>query len=428
MTIPKRYYRYGIAAEKDLFDGIRDEDSVYGFVLPAQLIVDQRMSLSPWLRERTFFIDPMTHVWFSDLCDLRASDGKTFKRSYEKLRQEYDSPFSDLSPPGGKLDAASILSSPGKLEHFIASAERVVSFQSTYVQDRIDEEIVEYNRILAEEGYGIRDLNAMAQDERTKPDRLVLPYVYFTSTQTSEYELNKRIWDWFANKDRSPVPYCAMIATSEPSSDWDAIVRDLKGKVTQVIVWFSQINEQSSGADQLIRVRKACSSLAKNDFHVHLHSGGAFAMGLGFDGVESVSGGATYGERRPMTLVEGGPVPQRYFIPQLLRVFPLAEATFAFERLGLDCNNRCCEGLDSDVNAFVERFFPGKKDTSWGPTWYTKLHYALRFAQKMDEIWKDGKSTGLSRLTEMMHAAESAGLHEDYWQHLNTWIEAYSDR
>lgn len=426
MSIPKRYYRYGIAAEKDLFDQVKAEDCVDGFVMPAQLIVDQKSSLAPWLMDKRFFIDPMTHVWFSDRCDLGGSNGNEFKRSYEKLRQKYGAPFSELSQPTDKIDASSVLASDSKFKNLLTGAERILEFQDTFVQERVDEEIEAYNEILKEKGYGTEFPSKMKDRRTTKSDRLVLPYVHFETTQTKEYELNKRIWSKFEGENAYQIPMCVVVATSQPGPDWDTIVNDLNGRFSQAILWFSEIDELSSTADQLLQVRRACKSLSDRKFTLHMHSGGAFAMGLGFDGLDSVAGGATYGERRRLALVEGGPVPQRYFVPQLLRVLPLAEARFAVETLGLDCHNACCSDLDSDADAFVAKFFPGKKETSWGPTWYTKMHYVLRFKEKMREIWKDGKDTGIARLTDMKGTAEAAGLHEDYWSHLSSWIEAYS--
>jgi len=423
MTIPMRFYRYGIAAEKELFDGVKG--CADGFVLPAQLVVDQKASLSPWLKGKKFFIDPMTHPYFSDQCEIGNSDGSEFKRSYDKLREEYGSPYSDLAAPNDKLDASTILAS---FDTFSESLDRVVSFQETFVQKRIDEDLQEYFRILSQHGLMPSGSGSEYENTETKPDRLLLPYVYFENTQTQEYELNRRIWNW--GKDygsRFSRPLCAVIATGKRGADWPVVVDHLKGKVACVVLWFSEIDELTSPIEDLIGMRRACQSLSKEGLRVHIHCGGAFAMGLGFDGVNSVASGATYGGRRALSLVEGGPVPQRYFFPQLLRVLALADARFAYEILGLECNNDCCRDAGSSVDSFVATFFPGDVETSWGPTRNTKLHYLRRFKQKMNEIWKDGKEAGIVRLMAMKEKAE-ASLPEDYWAHFDAWIQAYEKK
>ena len=428
MTIPKRYYRYGVAAEKALYDQvIRNVD---GFVLPAHLVVDQQQSLGPWLADKGFYVDPMTHVWFSSTCDLENSTGGGFKRSYGKLMEVYGSPYSTIKDPTQKISLDVGLNEKNIAHRdFMESLARIVDFQIDFVGGMIrDAEIQAYEEVIREMEQ--KEVRVPTCASQTLPQRIVLPYIYFRGYDSDEYRLNKVIWEHVKECETKNVPLFAMIATDEPLSDWSRISEDLKGNVDGVVLWFSSIDEINSSVDQLTALRSACKTLSSDGFKVSIHSGGAFAMGLGFDGVEDVSGGITYGEQRAPDLVKGGPVPQRYFVPQLLRVMPQLETKFAIKRLGFDCDNLCCSPHKHDIDQFIKEFFPakpGKPNTNWGPVRNTKLHYLYRFSQKINEVWKDGKDAGIGRLETMRTKAE-ASLPEDYWIHFDTWIQAYEKK
>ncbi|MBE0526571.1 MAG: hypothetical protein IH631_06480, partial [Candidatus Thorarchaeota archaeon] len=348
--IPKRVYRYGVASEKRLFDEV--PGSADGFVLPAHLVVDQRNSLSPWLAGKDFCIDPMTHVWFSDQCDLSNSDGNEFKRSYGKIRDEYNHVFSKIVAPSQKLDAKKLLDAArldgNEVDNMIKT---VLDYQSNFVDKAYwDQEIEEYNIILKRAGLDAKGMQDSARSGgRILPVRLVLPYIYFTSMDTVEYELNQLIWDRSTELYDGEIPLYALIATDDPSLDWEKLKSDLGTGIHGTILWFSDIDEMTAQKDQLVDIRRGCKTLSESKIDVCLHSGGAYAMGLGFDGLTAVSAGITYGERRSASIVEGGPVPQRYFIPQLLKSYPLGETKYALQKLGIECKNPCCSGI-TDVD------------------------------------------------------------------------------
>jgi hypothetical protein len=425
MSVPNRYYRYGVASEKNLFD--QATMHVDGFVLPAQLVVDQQRSLGSWLAGKDFCVDPMTHVWFSSECDLENSERGGFKRSYGKLKSAYGPLFSGIDNPKTKI-ASEIGLDKLNPHHrdFEESIVRIVDFQLNFVGQIIaDAEIEMYEKLLQELDEGLDVASPVSRRvPPTRPRRIILPYVYFRDYGTDEYRLNGTIWDYGGNCVTDGVPLYSLIATDDPLLDWDVIADDMKGKVKGVVLWFSDIDETNATIDQLVALRRACMTLSGKGFDVCIHSGGAFAMGLGFDGVKDVAGGVTYGDRRAPNLVEGGPVPQRYFVPQLLRVLPMGETKFAVKKLGFDCENPCCSSLQHDLGLFMSATFPGNPATSWGPVGRTKLHYLYRFKQKMIEVWKDGKDEGLDKLEAMRATAESL-LPDEYWSHLATWIQAY---
>jgi hypothetical protein len=355
---------------------------------------------------------------------LTNSDGSGLKRSYGKIKDEYNTIFSSITQPAKKLDVSSLLR-PTNKEKITEMIQSVLRYQTEFVNKTYqDNEIEEYYRILKELGAETQSsLDFLERTRSVLPEKAILPYVYFISQSTPEYELNRVIWALAADThDDNALPLYAMVATDDPSLDWTEIASELRGRVDGVVLWFSDVDELAAPVDQLIGVRKACKILKENNLKICMHSGGAYSMGLGFDGVEAVAGGLTYGERRPAELVEGGPVPQRYFVPQLLRCFPLGETRFILTKLGIDCSNPCCSGI-KNVNDLIAEFFPDD-ETSWGPTTMTKTHYLYRFKQKINEIWQDGKDEGLQRLKEMTTQAR-ATIPNKYFQHLDNWTQAY---
>jgi hypothetical protein len=317
----------------------------------------------------------------------------------------------------------------GADEKIASFTQHILDFQLNFVTEaHHNKQIARYFEILRARGIDMPAPPRTGEigDAPILPERLVLPYVYFINQNEPEYEVNKRFWAAGSALSQTEVPLSALVATNNPNLDWGALALDLKEAVKEVILWFTDVDEFTAPKNQLVGIRRGVSALAAEGFKVHLHSGGPFSMGLGPDGVTSVSAGATYGERRPAELVEGGPVPQRYFVPQLLKCFPVAETRFIIERMGIDCNHPCCQGLQS-ASDLIDKFFsggPGGIETSWGPTENTKKHYMYRFKEKMFEVWQQGRSGGISVLESML-AEVSPKLPSRQWQHLANWIEAY---
>lgn len=425
-SVPKRYYRYGIAPEKALIDEVSKGSD--GVVLPAHLVADQRSSIVPWLRGKSFYIDPMTHVWFLKSCNLVDKKGN-FRRAFNRLRDgPYGPLFSNITEPRQKINPSDLFDDAGKpVNNLKTSIQSIINFQVNFIQEVAkDEEIAEYEAILKQlsDDYVIKPGWEPSADVR--PDRIVLPYIYFPSEKSIEYQANKLIWDEASITYEDDLPLFAMIATGYHAMDWSRIAADLKGKVDGVIIWFSDLDEVTAPPKQLIELRKGCKILSKEGFRVVIHAGGAFAMGLGDDGVELVSGGITYGDKRGVDLVEGGPVPQRYYVPQLVRPFTVADAIMAVEALGMDCTNECCAHCQGDVSSLVNIFFPGD-EPPYGPVAETKRHYLYRFKQQMDEIWSNGRESGIEWLEASKNKAEET-LFPKLWQHLDNWIEAYKEQ
>lgn len=426
MSIPKNYYRYGIAAEKKIFEEV--PSSVEGFVLPAQLVIDQKDTICKWLNNinKKFAIDPMTHVFFSKDCDIWNKNHDDFRRSYKKIREEYGEPYSALSTPDEKIDVSSVLDLTNpKHEMFMKSVISVINFQLSFVRDSLDSEIAEMYSIAAEQGFslgpGLADYMA-----NLKACVIIPPYLFFKNTDTQEYQLNKLIWQK-VKKDFSNEKIYTMIATYDPLSfkDWDIVIQDLKGCCEGVILWFAQISELDSTPNQLIALRKVCNKLSNAGFKVCIHAGGAFSMGLGYDGVSVVSSGITYGESRPEELVIGGPVAQKYYVPELLNHYPKGDIMRIIASIPISCNNQCCSSVKNDFKAFEEHMFPRKKPESLsGPTYFTKLHHLHNFKKSVKDIWSSTKEEGIEKLKKKKEEA-ALELPSKYWGHLETWIKVY---
>jgi hypothetical protein len=306
---------------------------------------------------------------------------------------------------------------------FFESITRIIEFQLNLIKNNIDSEVLEYENILNELNnidYG----NVNLGTDNIGPEKIILPYIFFQDEKSDAYKLNKQIWKKVSENYDDPPIYAVIAAYDPQGIDWQIISQDLSHNVEGVILWFSEIDEMNSPVNKLVNLRKVCKTLSNNNINVCIHAGGAFSMGLAFDGVNSIAAGITYGERRRLDLTAGGPVPQKYFIPQLLTSFPYGETKLAISKIGLDCKNPCCSGFDEKIDQFMRNFFPGKRETSWGPTTQTKLHYLYRFKQKMAEIWEEGRDQGISKLISLKEEM-SEKLPSRFWQHFENWIKAY---
>lgn len=422
MEIPARFYRYGIAPEKDILD-TAGPDCYDGVVLPAHLVVDQKDSLSKWLVEKNHYFDPMTHVFFLEDCEIFNSKGE-FKRPYEKLRTRYGPPYSTISNAHVKLKAIDIINIPDKKKEFIDSITNIIDFQENFVkQSYFDNEIDELNKLAKEEGFE-ENLIPPPDDIDIHPDFIVLPYVSFDSMDTAEYYLNKLIWDEF-DKSYSTRPIYAMISTYSNCIDLGRLASDLRGKVDGVLLWFTDIDEYNSDVEELLNVRRAILSLSNDGFQVRMHSGGPFYMGLKQDGLLSVAGGITYGEVRKASQVQGGPLPQRYFIPQLLRVYSKGDAEFILNLIPLECKEPCCNRFLKANDNFFTKLFPGDPATTFGPMTEIKLHYLYNFKKTMQKIWENGYQEGIEHLESNYNELKDV-LFDGMFEHLDVWAKTYS--
>lgn len=349
-----RFYRYDFAVTK-IFNEMLSK--YYGIVVSGHILSYSPRSVVQILNEtnKPFFVDPMTFVFARDI-DIISRKGK-IRRSYQKMMDNYGSPFSDCIS-GNPLSPSTFKNSDGSLNDTLIRhiTKNVIQCQEDKLV--ISEDLKRYDRLLKK---GI-------PPTPVSPSFLVPPYFYANMYDNDWYNISLRFAelsrDLFSDKVIMPV-LCFSRDLLWDDEIIKNIVHDYQG-FDGYIIWINQLKEKYIREFELSRIKNLISQLATNGKPVYSLYGGFLCDLLGKFGLAGYSSGICYGESRSVD-TRGGGAGNRYYVVNAHLKISEGLANAFFERSdynkSLICScPTCSEIIDTMPSTlrrreFVDLFF-----------------------------------------------------------------------
>jgi len=365
MTVnPQVILRLGSHAEKEYFEKL--VKSLDGILFGANLLEitpAATASLILMLREKRggkklpFYLDPMTYGFGpyidpeslkkrtdldalkSEQVEKRGSKKKVWriKESYRSLSVELGDQFETAVTTSTAIDPIALT---GKQRDAICDS--VIRYQLNRVSDflRDDEFLSQYA-------------------DGCVPAAVFAPYFYIDDKWASDgitaaIDLCQR-----SAKMRTEVPVHAIVCASKSILRSASLMSRLKTELLSsgvfgVWFWFNGFDELDSTLDELVAFRDLVIAISKHIQVFNLH-GGYFSLLLSHDGLNGISHGVGYGERKQVAQVIGEAAPTvRYYLPAIWKRIGVAEIQRCFPALGIKtpadfyakvCGCTICKGV-----------------------------------------------------------------------------------
>lgn len=390
----KRYYRYGVAADKKIFEA--NPDALDGLVIPAHLACDQK-SLSAFLgkMKKPYFVDPMTFAFSLAGTELTSESGE-LKRSYKKLRDAIKWPSAINFENGARLPASYLFdaekAAAGASDAFVKS---ILDLQSTLSRDP---EVDKLLKLMQDSGEDIGDA-ASAIDKDNEPAFKLPPYFYFESyadpwlaTTVDAFERAKRL------ETDAPVYAVVMTSPSFLQAGEFGQLLELLPNADGFVIWIDDFWEISQPSSTLIQLRRLVKTLSAGGERpiVSLY-GGMFQSFLATDGLTAFASGLGYSDSKARVTASGGLPAPRYFVPGLFQNLVREELGPYLQGAGnVECGCSVCKSMKTKVNtsmsgwqeAFLNAGYfpkptPGKRSYADGDNQARlKTHFLLSFSSE----------------------------------------------
>lgn len=383
---PKVILRLGSHSEKEYID--KTSDYFNGVLVGANLIQatpGASASLLIKLKNKPYYVDPMTYAfgayldpatgevrtdldWIKSEQKVQGKKGQTkrdYKRSYRKLADAFQSPFSSalsrnraLAPPDFQTD------------QILETACRSVL---TYQRDRLRE-------VLRQDPG-----TATFADDLPQPAALFAPYFYIEpSSATHWINLNSRLAH-ASQKHSEGAPIHAVVCghrdllTDRPLSD--LIISNLRQSGTAgVWLWFSRFDEHSATTQELLALRRWVEQLSPHMSVLNMH-GGFYSLALSKLGMAGIAHGVGYGEQKDVVPVIGQSTPTvQYYVRSLHAKYSVPQITRCFSALGIStpdaflstiCDCVICKAIiGENLNGFAQ---------------FGEIHYSTPESQRVSQ-------------------------------------------
>jgi hypothetical protein len=349
--------RLGTHAEKDYF--LRATDWYDEILINANLL-DGTASSTSYLafslgrRNKGFFVDPVTYAFALDPAYVMSQDAQgrwRFKRTFLSLAKQYGLIEQD-SDQIHRLELSILKEDQAFQRSFCQS---VLAYQQSKMRETLE-----------------ADADFIADNIPTMvPTRLIAPYFYLsddewisvnadlaqTSTEIAREQLHSGVW--------------ALIC-------FDGLLLDQKDVVDKISkrygalpcdgygLWLTDFDEQKATLSQIQGLARLVTSLKERnpDAGIIDMYGGYFAALLSSLGMDGISHGVGYGERRDIVPVVGGGPPQaKYYLPAIHEEIYIHELVPLTRNLSLQqfqddiCQCVICQGLlHTGVQGLLNQF------------------------------------------------------------------------
>lgn len=344
------HLRFGIQRNKSIIH--EETESIDGVVIPAHILAYQTPSTSAFISSLgpkgcSYIFDPMTFIFQNpkiNLTNENDGDEREVRPSIKKLSDDYHPQLArlinDLESPKDSL-------SPGDIPEIDVLTERAIDFQTESVRDGANQS--------AAGKYLDR------YDELTStpsPRALVPPYFRFAEYGDDWYQLSleaaQSTDQGDFESDVAPIICCPVTALS--SGDAEQIVEDYSG-FDHVILWVDGFDENEAPVTDIQRVLGVIDRLDNETEYLETLYGGYLMILANHYGLNGLSHGILYTQKKSYTLTPGsGAPPERFYIPKLHQFRSLAQTDYILQRnpeLMCDCPI-CDHYLDSDPQRIFE--------------------------------------------------------------------------
>ena len=214
--------------------------------------------------------------------------------------------------------------------------------------------------------------------------------------------------------------------------------REFKG----IWLWINNFDEKKVNSKYLIAFKNLIESISKKEKEIFNRHGSGYSMMLSKFGMNGISNGVGYGEKKDIMPVSGqGTPPVNYYFPKLYNTFGVPDIERAFGDIGVDspetffkhiCDCVICKGvIDQDISNF--RNFGNqyssdpntKKQLTVAATECTRYHYLLCKVKEKKYIQNASLETIIKDLKNSLPISEIDTLKSE---HILRWIESLNDK
>lgn len=397
------YFRYGMTKEKKLFLENKDKNLFSGIILPAHIALDQIDSLPEWLamNKINYFIDPITYVFSEQTANICNAKGE-IRRSYNKyieslnltkidfIKDTLDLKYFETK---GKLDEK-------KISKFVEAILRVhINVK------KLDDETKEFIETIKKED-GLEDYPIdIALDSGHNPLFYTSPGFFFNSPKDEWFKLNIKLMEETIKQsgDQKTYGYLPISKSLFSLKSTKEIVENIPNNLDGIIVWFEDFEDTTASENELKFVVSIIKELGKRKLEVINLYGGLFSALLCEIGCSGYSSGLCYDTRRTRDIEpSGGPLPFRYYIPEVNKFMRQSDAESFYRIIKPACD--CCickpkkeetkdEKGNIQVDKFIESFFNYNRSKEGDYAEHEeslKKHFMYATKEQMDKIKKNG--------------------------------------
>ncbi len=214
--------------------------------------------------------------------------------------------------------------------------------------------------------------------------------------------------------------------------------REFKG----IWLWINNFDEKKVNSKYLIAFKNLIESISKKEKEIFNRHGSGYSMMLSKFGMNGISNGVGYGEKKGIMPVSGqGTPPVNYYFPKLYNTFGVPDIERAFSDIGVNspetffehiCDCVICKGvIDQDISNF--RNFGNqyssdpntKKQLTVAATECTRYHYLLCKVKEKKYIQNASLETIIKDLKNSLPISEIDTLKSE---HILRWIESLNDK
>lgn len=442
----KHFVRYGTAAEQKY---MKDYQHTFdGVVINGSMLAHVSKSISLFvhkdMRNKSFFVDPMTHSFQHDLSKIQNNEGE-IKSSIKKLIKIYGSPATILLTKFRPLRPDDF-SNRKNLSEFV---ESVLEFQFKHIQESLSDEyreIVEYLRI----------------SQLGQPDFLISPYFYLSKNDQFKWtqvnlQLIEASMKHQALFNNLPV-YAQLVIDRRYLSDTSELDKLIQSYsiADGLLYWIDGFDETEASVDELKAVKRMIRAFKDGNGEKRILSlyGGYFSQLLLKEGLDGVVHGLEYGENRDVVPVGGGIPLSKYYLPAVKKRIPantmmyflkinnIRKAQHFFDNI---CDCKVCkktirtDNVVEDFNSFIKSRPVLIKYTRTGRERIREIEYPLRESKELclfhyleakrkefTTIHKSSRDDLTGELKSTFEKYRKQRSINEYVGHLERWAEAFN--
>jgi hypothetical protein len=350
--VPKHIMRFGIHSEKQFFLPPQFRGSYDAIALNGNLVAYSLQGvcsfLSGLLKEKPYFIDPITHAFghHPQYISQQEKPGELVpKPAMRALAERYGEPATKFLGKRGLLP-----------KDFDGDSARDFTVR-----------VLDFQKLVIDSGL-MQTGDAKYLDITTRTPRfLIAPYFYLGSNSVEMWlERNLGFVELAAECEPDLPIFAEILVAYDAFLDPD--VRKLlvskygRCDAQGIILWVESFSEHSASVGALKGYRSLVEGLSAAGKEILVMYGGYFSIILRKHGVTAVCHGPGYGEEREVTPVGGGVPRPKFYFPSMHMRLPYREVAFAlsgsdigtaegYYKLVCDCD-MCHQILGDDLRKF----------------------------------------------------------------------------
>lgn len=279
-----------------------------------------------------------------------------------------------------------------------------------------------------------------------KPLFYISPGFFFDSPEDEWFKLNIKLMELAAEKSLEQKTY-GYLPISKNCFDHtyiDEIADRIPNKINGVVVWFEDFEDTFANENELRFVAQMVKSLSERGLNIINLYGGFFSVLLSEIGLQGYSSGLCYDTSRNREIVPtGGPVPLRYYIPEINRLMRQLDVEGFYKYIKPSCECNICEekmknSVDNktgelQIDSFVDSLFSYDKNKRGDYQIYEdalKEHFMRSVKNQMEKL----KIKGVKKFLE-----EKQQIHDElvkiygpyiankYASHIPKWINVINE-